>query len=211
MRVTILYDNDAWDGRLTPGWGFSCLVEAWGRRILFDAGGDGRVLLGNMEALGLDPKDMDWAFVSHGHFDHVGGLPQILDLNPITVYVPSSCPLPRPEKGVVRVSGPLEIEANIYSTGELDGIEQALVVQQGEGVVVIVGCSHPGVEAVLKAASRFGPATGLIGGLHGFDDFILLESLDRVCPTHCTRFKKEIKRAFPGKTIEGGAGRVIEV
>ncbi|MFZ2631986.1 MAG: hypothetical protein WA081_14985 [Desulfosalsimonadaceae bacterium] len=33
MKITILYDNTAWDSRLTADWGFSCLVEAHGKKI----------------------------------------------------------------------------------------------------------------------------------------------------------------------------------
>ena len=51
-----------------------------------------------------------------------------------------------------------------YSTGALDDFEQSLVVRQDDRMVVVVGCSHPGVGRILKAASRFGHVDTLIGG-----------------------------------------------
>ena len=76
---------------------------------------------------------------------------------------------------------------------------------------MIAGCSHSGVGNILNAASKFGNVYALIGGLHGFREFGLLKDLDLVCATHCTQFKSEIKKLYPEKYIEGGAGKVIVV
>ena len=91
------------------------------------------------------------------------------------------------------------------------GIEQSLVVKTERGLVVIDGCSHPGVGNILQAASQFGRVYALIGGLHGFREFALLKDLGLVCPCHCTQHISEIKRLYPEKYVEGGAGRVIEL
>ncbi|MBW2739319.1 MAG: hypothetical protein JRE64_10840 [Deltaproteobacteria bacterium] len=56
MKITIIYDNTAWDKNLTPDWGFSCLVEAYDRKILFDTGAKGSILLDNMKKLDVDPE-----------------------------------------------------------------------------------------------------------------------------------------------------------
>ncbi len=55
--VTTVYDNNRYDRRLSPAWGFSSVVTAPGKTILFDIGGDGKVLLGNMRKLGIRPSD----------------------------------------------------------------------------------------------------------------------------------------------------------
>ena len=80
-----------------------------------------------------------------------------------------------------------------------------------KGGVVIVGCSHPGVGNILKAASEFGKVYAIVGGLHGFREFDLLEDLELVCPAHCTKFKSKIKDLYPKKYIDGGAGRIISL
>ena len=99
----------------------------------------------------------------------------------------------------------------VFSTGELAGVEQSLLVETAKGLAVIVGCSHPGVRAILRAASLHGVPRALIGGLHGFRDFELLDDLELVCPTHCTQHKSAIESLHPAKCVPGGVGAVIEI
>jgi len=209
MKITIIYDNTAWDINLKSDWGFSCLVEAFGKNILFDTGAKADILLDNMEKLNIDPLQIDEVFISHSHWDHTGGLSCILGLNPVKVYIPCSFVLSDDNVTVIRVNEKLKLHDNIYSTGELKSIEHSLIIKENTGVTVIAGCSHPGVREILQAASEFGKVRTLIGGLHGFKEFNLIDPLENICPTHCTRFIKEIKDLYPGKYIEGGAGKVI--
>jgi 7,8-dihydropterin-6-yl-methyl-4-(beta-D-ribofuranosyl)aminobenzene 5'-phosphate synthase len=112
---------------------------------------------------------------------------------------------------VIKVKEGLKVHENIYSTGELNNFEQSLVIKQDKDLVVITGCSHPGVRKILNAAARFGRVTALLGGLHGFDEYHLLEDLRQICPVHCTQNIREIKQRYPHKYIEGGAGKVIAI
>ncbi|MCL1979818.1 MAG: MBL fold metallo-hydrolase [Proteobacteria bacterium] len=75
-RVTILVDNEAGAG-LAAEHGFALWVEAGGRRILFDTG-QGGVLLANAQILGIDLAQADHLVLSHGHYDHSGGLAPLL-------------------------------------------------------------------------------------------------------------------------------------
>jgi len=211
MKITIIYDNEAAEVGLRADWGFSCLVEAYNKRILFDTGANGTLLLENMKKLNIDPTMIDEVFISHAHWDHMGGLSDFLLINPIKVYIPSSCPEPHGAGEVFKVKQALKIHENIFSTGELKNREQSLVVKMEKGLVVIAGCSHPGVENILEAASQFGKPRALIGGLHGFKEFDVVRDLEVICPTHCTQFKSEIKTLYPEKYIRGGAGKVIEI
>jgi 7,8-dihydropterin-6-yl-methyl-4-(beta-D-ribofuranosyl)aminobenzene 5'-phosphate synthase len=211
MKVSIIYDNETWQPGLEAAWGFSCLVEMDGRRLLFDTGGDGPILLKNMEALNLDPRSISEIFISHGHLDHMGGLADLLRLKRnIRVYLPRSCSKPLEAREVIQVQDHIEISENLFSTGELPGAEQSLVVKTEKGLAVICGCSHPGVGTILKAASRFGQVAALIGGFHGFQEYELLADLALICPCHCTRHKAEIFRRYPETAVRGGAGRVLE-
>lgn len=211
MKITLIYDNKVYQEGLKTDWGFSCLVEVENApRILFDTGAKGSILLGNMKKLSIDPFSIKEVFISHAHYDHMGGLADFLKINSeAKVYIPASCPAPSRAKEVIRVGGSLEIDKNIFSTGELRDVEQSLAVKTEKGVVVIAGCSHPGVRAILQSASQFGKIFALVGGLHGFREFDLLKELKWVCPTHCTQYISEIKSLFPEKYIPGGAGRVI--
>lgn len=213
MRVTILYDNTVFkESRgLRSDWGFSALVEARGRRILFDTGANGSILLANMERLAVDPADVTDVFISHAHFDHTGGISAFLAKNPrVKIWVPPSFRGAKYTVSTVYVEGPRTLHEGVSSTGELDGIEQSLCVETGRGIVLLVGCSHPRMDLILSAASRFGSLYGIIGGLHG-NRPETLGSLHLICATHCTRYKNQIEALYHHRSIEGGVGRVIEV
>lgn len=213
MEIIIIYDNEAFRKDLEADWGFSCLVEV-GKypRILFDTGGSDRILLSNMKKLGINPGSIDEVFISHSDYDHIGGLSGFLRENSeIKLYVPASFSPPSGAKGVVKIKEAQQIHENIFSTGELGGIEQSLAVKTEKGLTVVVGCSHPGVGNIIRAASQFGKPYALVGGLHGFNEFDLIRDLKLVCPTHCTVHKSEIKSRFPERCVEGGVGRVIHL
>ena len=212
MRITLIYDNEVYKEGLEADWGFSCLVEAENKKILFDTGASGRILLSNMEKLKIKPSSIDEVFISHPHFDHTGGLSDFLDKNRnVKIYVPSSFKENLNAKEVIYVKETIKLHESLFSTGELEGIEQSLCVKTEKGIVVIVGCSHPKLENILKVASQFGKVYALIGGLHGFKDFDLLNDLKLVCPCHCTQHKSEIKSLYSEKYVEGGAGKIIEI
>ena len=105
----------------------------------------------------------------------------------------------------------MELHQQFYTTGELDHIEQSLVVETQKGLVIVAGCSHPPMNHILSEASQFGKIYGIIGGLHGFNEFELFSDLEQICPTHCTQHIGEIKRRYPEKYLSGGAGKVIEI
>jgi 7,8-dihydropterin-6-yl-methyl-4-(beta-D-ribofuranosyl)aminobenzene 5'-phosphate synthase len=55
-------------------WGFGALVEADGRRILFDTGKFPETVLRNSRDLGIDLSAIEEVILSHNHIDHTGGL-----------------------------------------------------------------------------------------------------------------------------------------
>jgi len=185
------------------------LIESDGKKILFDTGAKGDILLGNMTLLGIDPMGVNEVFISHSHWDHTGGLADFLKINPCNVYVPLSCLSPPGASSVIHVDEAMQIHENVFSTGELGDFEQSLVVKTSQGLVVVAGCSHPSVASILESASPLGKVTALMGGLHGFNDFGLIQNLDWICPAHCTQYQAEIKALYPEKFLEGGVGRVI--
>jgi len=116
-----------------------------------------------------------------------------------------------PGRKVTAVTGPVQICARVFSTGELKGIEQSLVLMTDKGIVVLTGCSHPGVGEILHVASRFGKVSGIVGGLHGFHDFDRLRGLSLICPCHCTQYKSELRYLFPEQYVACGAGLELEL
>lgn len=211
MKTTIIYDNTVFKKDLQSDWGFSALVETGGKKILFDTGASGTILLSNMLNLGIAPETIEEVFISHAHFDHTGGLSAFLDRNnKVTVWIPPSFRGVKNAERVVKVGKPQKLHEGVYSTGELERIEQSLCVHTEKGVVVVAGCSHPRMSHILETASQFGTVYGIIGGLHG-NRPESLEGLELICATHCTQHKREIASLYPQEYIEGGAGKVIEI
>ena len=74
MKVTVLSDNIADPaGLLTPEHGLSLWIEFDGKKILYDAG-QGDIFLRNARNLSIDISTADFAVISHGHYDHTGGI-----------------------------------------------------------------------------------------------------------------------------------------
>jgi len=212
MKITIIYDNESRVDKLRADWGFSCLIEHDGVNILFDTGTKGALLLENMKVLGIDPGSIHEVFISHSHFDHAGGLASFLNENEnVKVYAPGALRGINPVREAVYNEKAGKLRKGFYTTGLLDDIEQSLAIRTAKGLVVVFGCSHPGVGKILKAAEKYGKPYALVGGLHGFDEYEILKPLQLVCPTHCTQHIDEIKSRYPDKYVPGGAGGIIEI
>ena len=88
IKITILVDNSAGQlSSLLGEHGFSALVEADDFRLLFDTG-SGRAIIPNTQSLGLDLSEVNAVVISHGHYDHTGGLPPVLSrMEKVPVYL----------------------------------------------------------------------------------------------------------------------------
>jgi 7,8-dihydropterin-6-yl-methyl-4-(beta-D-ribofuranosyl)aminobenzene 5'-phosphate synthase len=82
FTVTTLVENTVTAGiaPLMAEHGLSFFIETGERRILSDTG-QGLALLGNADALGIDLRKIDTVVLSHGHFDHAGGVKNLLSRN----------------------------------------------------------------------------------------------------------------------------------
>jgi len=78
LKVTVVCENTVGTpADITGEWGLALLVEVPGLAVLFDTGARG-ALVPNARALGIDLDRVDLAVLSHGHYDHTGGLPALL-------------------------------------------------------------------------------------------------------------------------------------
>jgi 7,8-dihydropterin-6-yl-methyl-4-(beta-D-ribofuranosyl)aminobenzene 5'-phosphate synthase len=77
LSITALAENTAGAYDFLGEWGLSLWIEADNHRILYDTGG-GRTLTANARLLGMDLKNADALIISHGHFDHTGGIAEVM-------------------------------------------------------------------------------------------------------------------------------------
>lgn len=85
--ITILVDNTASKPNFLAEHGLSLWVEHNGKYILFDTG-QSNMFIQNAQSLGINLAKADAIIVSHGHYDHTGGLKAILDIVPkATLYL----------------------------------------------------------------------------------------------------------------------------
>ncbi len=234
LRFTVLYDNYVFREGTRADWGFSCLIEGAEKTILFDTGTNPEILKHNVDALKVDLKKVDLVVLSHDHGDHVGGMPAVLAVKPdVTVHYPVS--FPAEIGGKARAAGartqtvdkPGALCEHVYVTGEMgDRIkETSLVLDTPGGLVVVTGCSHPGIVGIIERAREIvdKPIQLVFGGFHLGDmpdaqvQKIIADlkrlGVERCGATHCTgdRPIALFKAAFGDKYVPVGTGRVIEV
>lgn len=234
ISLTVPYNNVPFNEELRTAWGISVFVEGLEKSILFDTGGDGSILLSNMKELGIKPTEVELVVLSHIHGDHVGGLEGFLkENNKVTVYLPSSFPenfkneIKTSTGNVLTVQKPLEICENAWSTGELGTSikEQSLVIDTPKGLIVLTGCSHPGIINIVNFVKNyFEKEIYLVsGGFHLISSSeteikkIIKElkrlEVKKIAPSHCTGKKATelFKKAWGKDFIEAGCGTKINI
>ena len=80
MKITALTENTTKKENMEIEHGLSLYIEVDGKKILFDMG-QTDTFAKNAEELGIDLAKIDLAILSHGHYDHGGGLAEFLRIN----------------------------------------------------------------------------------------------------------------------------------
>ncbi len=80
MLIKVLMENTACSDEFICEHGLSLHIETNGKKILFDTGQSGEFAT-NAEKLGVDLRKIDFAVISHGHYDHGGGIAKFLQHN----------------------------------------------------------------------------------------------------------------------------------
>ncbi|MBU4376639.1 MAG: MBL fold metallo-hydrolase [Candidatus Omnitrophica bacterium] len=206
MQIKILFDKITEDKSLHTGWGVSFLING---RILFDTGENGQWLLENMQISGIDVRKIEAVIISHDHWDHTGGLWEILVKGKgLKVY---SCPhfskefkekVKNLQGELIEADNFMEISKDIFVTGEIGGAyngrympEQALMVKTKNGLSVITGCAHPSIIKILGRVKEKFPDDVIYSVFGGFH---LKEDDKRAVEIAAERFKEmKIKKAGP--------------
>ena len=155
MRVTVLSENTEGSAGLVPEHGLSFYLETGKHRILMDTGASDLFAV-NAAKLGVDLKNVDTAFLSHGHYDHGGGLETFLSINEkANVYVQDTAfrPYYSVHNGVVKYIGlPEELRKNgrFYDPGRFCRIDEELSVFSD------IACGYPFPSANLALKRKEG-------------------------------------------------------
>ena len=234
VTIKVVYDNYVNTDELKSDWGYAIVIEGLDKNILFDAGAKPDIFESNFNKMGLDARKIDFLVLSHQHDDHTGGIPAFTKMRKgIPVIIPYSFSesfkkrMIGYEYEIYQIKEPVKICANLYSSGEFTGPipEQALVLNTKKGLVVITGCSHPGIVKMLKEIkSNFNKNIYMVfGGFHLLDKSgeemkSIIEGMKELgvkkCgATHCTGEKQieMIKEAFKTDFVELGVGNTINI
>lgn len=234
VTFTIIYDNYEFSDPYIGDWGFSCLIEGKDKTILFDTGTKPEVFRKNLENLNVDIDKIDLIVISHNHGDHTGGLPVILEKRKdLPLYIPASVEENFLQKyqefkgHTIAVSEPVELCDGVLITGEM-GItikEQSLLIETDKGLVIVTGCSHQGVDNIVKKATQLSDEKIylLFGGFHllrhsekeieDIIDIFLSSGVQKCGATHCTGEEATImiKEAYGENFVTIGAGNKIQL
>ena len=141
-KIYVLADDYAgYESSFLGQHGASYFIEHDGINLIFDTGQNGKLVLEVMDKLGLSPKSIDYIFLSHNHYDHTGGLLEILKaigkkvpiiahpnifretvvLKPKLRHIGIPFSMDEVEKygRLILVNEPFKISENIFSTGEI--------------------------------------------------------------------------------------------
>ncbi len=84
IKITAIVEDQSKHGNLLAEHGLSFLIECDDKRILFDSGASDLVVK-NAMSLGIDLDNIDYVMLSHGHYDHTGGL-EYIKSKPVYVH-----------------------------------------------------------------------------------------------------------------------------
>ncbi|MDD5217174.1 MAG: MBL fold metallo-hydrolase [Candidatus Omnitrophica bacterium] len=210
MNIKILFDKKIPSRKFASGWGFSALIDD---HVLFDTGCDGKRLLKNMDEMKIDFKKIEAVVISHNHWDHWGGLKELLKMRSgIQLWVgregfeKSRFIKSLPAGNMICYPGASSVVSDhVYSTGEIEGRymfkkmpEQSLILKTSRGLTIVTGCAHPGIVKILETVrERFKENIYLVlGGFHLFGkrrktiDVIVRRfkelGVENVAPCHCS-------------------------
>jgi 7,8-dihydropterin-6-yl-methyl-4-(beta-D-ribofuranosyl)aminobenzene 5'-phosphate synthase len=272
IRITVLVENSVHRQGLVAEHGLSFQIQAGERSLLFDTGQTDLAVI-NAETLRLPLDRVEAMVLSHGHYDHTGGVPAMLEVVPeARIYLhpaafenkfSQSSGQSRPigmsdcvaqairqrADGFIQTTGRTEIVDGVFATGEIPRVtayedtggaffldaegtrpdpltdDQALVIDLGRSVVLLLGCAHSGVVNTLDHVQLLTggkPVRAVIGGLHlgsASEERIQktitrlrAANLECLAPVHCTGWPATAKlwQAFPETCRPVGVGTLFE-
>ena len=189
MRLVVLIDNCTINGRNLKGeGGASYYIEDEDKKFLLDTGASG-LFMENAKNLDINLDDIDTVVLSHGHYDHAGGLKGNTNMG-----------APYRKDEIIKLANvnfsdkPVKVSKNITYLGQIPDImdfenrklmgeieidgeykddyimdDSALLYDTSDGIYIITGCSHSGICNIIEYAKKVSgkdKVLGIIGGTH---------------------------------------------
>ena len=233
VEIVVVVDNYQFRNDLMTAWGISIHLVVDGFKILFDTGPSEPILEYNAAKLGIDLTDIDTIVISHVHGDHIGGLSfaTALSNKNVTVYVPlEAYPTARsllPNMNIVIVNKTMEIAPHVYVVGPLYGPPQEmfLAISTRKGLIIVTGCSHPGIVNMVKKAMEdlnqsvymviggFHLAGAYSGRVRSIADELVSLGVKKIYPLHCSGdyIRNYLKNTYPDVYGDGGVGLKVVI
>ncbi|MCT4596290.1 MAG: MBL fold metallo-hydrolase [Vallitalea sp.] len=275
LKITTLIENEkGQDLDLINEHGLSILIEIDNNKILFDTGSS-HAFIKNAEKLQLDLSKINYLILSHGHYDHTGGMKHLVNKYEVkyNLYAHEDIFIKkyREDNGLYKYLGMdfdkqwiidnnininyvnediVNISKNAYIISNFVRISQyennnevykvksrneyiiddfhdeiCLVLRTSKGLVVVLGCSHPGIENILETIiSRFHETIYMvIGGTHLVRaskdrikhtiNFMKNKNINYIGVSHCTGkiAVLELEKVFGDKYFYNCTGNVISI
>lgn len=159
-------------------------VELDGFKILFDAG-QSDVFVANALSLNFGLIDVKSVVLSHGHYDHIGGLNALYSVCSPPIYVAEGISrdalITVPREAINIIKEPTEIVAGVIATGPIPRKitfeppprmvpeDQALLIEKNNTTALLVGCAHAGAINTLEFAAEITGSRSfdiVFGGFH---------------------------------------------
>lgn len=205
--LIIVYNNIASDNNLRCDWGYSAWIEIGDEIVLFDTGAKPGILAQNFKKLNLNPEKISVIAISHGHYDHIGGIESVLSKlkKKTKVYLPGD-----PETNFKESYPDLKfmvnnkyqkIAKNVWLTKVFQNNipEQALIIENKKKIIMITGCAHPGIVVMCESVRKYFPNKKmelLTGGFHlrgvsekeveKISNELKQLGIEKIAPSHCT-------------------------
>lgn len=239
IKLLMIYNNIGSFNNFESLWGLSTWIENKETAVLFDTGGDTSALWNNIENSGINIKKLSKIVISHFHWDHLNGLPIILEKTNYKpdVFVPNYdlelIQNKNPKANVYGIKDPIQLNGNLWSTGQMKATtafwsihEQSLIITHGRSIYLLTGCAHPGIVEIVKRTKTIHPDKTLelvTGGFHlrnnseqeimKISNELINLHTNKLAPSHCTGDQaiEIFKREWKDNFIDFTLGKSLKV
>ena len=147
MKIQVLMENTAGCENILTEHGLSLYIETGDHRILFDCGQSGN-FAENAKRMGVDLSRVDMAVLSHGHYDHGGGLISFMEINPTAPIYVSQYAFEEHWHGTSRNIGlnkGLQTSTRLIKTGDFHKLDDGLMLYSCNGRSMPYGLDAAGL------------------------------------------------------------------